>query len=179
MKAALHEHLWSDERGSYARMLAVRPNGAFTLDTTLDAATPYGLLTFGAAPASDPRVRATARAVEERLWCRTEVGGTARYENDPYHRESDDLQNVPGTPWVVCTLWGASARIALADTREELGRPRELIEWVCAHAQPSGGLPEQVHPYTGAPLSVAPLTWSHAAFVETVRAYCERWATLR
>jgi hypothetical protein len=26
-------------------------------------------------------------------------------------------------------------------------------------------LAEQVDPYTGAPLSVAPLTWSHAAFV--------------
>ena len=27
---------------------------------------------------------------------------------------------------------------------------------------------EQIHPYTGAPLSVSPLTWSHATFVSTV-----------
>jgi hypothetical protein len=30
---------------------------------------------------------------------------------------------------------------------------------------------EQLHPYTGAPLSVAPLTWSHAAYVRAVREY--------
>jgi GH15 family glucan-1,4-alpha-glucosidase len=30
---------------------------------------------------------------------------------------------------------------------------------------------EQVHPDSGAPLSVSPLTWSHATFISTARAY--------
>jgi glucoamylase len=30
---------------------------------------------------------------------------------------------------------------------------------------------EQVHPYTNAPLSVSPLTWSHATLVATVQEY--------
>ena len=30
---------------------------------------------------------------------------------------------------------------------------------------------EQLHPFTGEPLSVSPLTWSHAAFVASVERY--------
>ncbi len=30
---------------------------------------------------------------------------------------------------------------------------------------------EQIHPITGEPLSVSPLTWSHAAFVSRVERY--------
>ena len=44
----------------------------------------------------------------------------------------------------------------------------ELMQWVTDHALPSGVLAEQVHPLTGEPLSVSPLTWSHATFVATV-----------
>ena len=53
-----------------------------------------------------------------------------------------------------------------------------LLEWVVARALPSGVLAEQIHPYTGDPLSVSPLTWSHAAFVETVQQYLTRLASL-
>ena len=41
-----------------------------------------------------------------------------------------------------------------------------------------GILAEQLHCYTGEPLSVAPLTWSHATFVETVLLYVEAEAAL-
>ena len=41
------------------------------------------------------------------------------------------------------------------------------------HALPSGVLAEQVNPYTNEPLSVSPLTWSHAAFVTAVLEYLE------
>jgi len=37
---------------------------------------------------------------------------------------------------------------------------------------------EQLHPYTGEPLSVSPLTWSHAAYVRVVREYLDRTAQL-
>jgi len=43
-----------------------------------------------------------------------------------------------------------------------------------SRAAPSGILPEQAHPVSGVPLSVAPLTWSHAAFVSAVLDYLER-----
>jgi amylosucrase len=44
-----------------------------------------------------------------------------------------------------------------------------------ANALPSGVLPEQVHPLTGGPISVSPLTWSHAAVVSAMVAYVEKY----
>jgi len=38
----------------------------------------------------------------------------------------------------------------------------------------SGVLSEQLDPYTGEPVSVAPLTWSHATFVATVLRYVDK-----
>ncbi|MFN2529650.1 MAG: glycoside hydrolase family 15 protein, partial [Candidatus Baltobacteraceae bacterium] len=52
------------------------------------------------------------------------------------------------------------------------------IEWVTDHTLESGILAEQVHPYTGAPLSVSPLTWSHAALVTTIQTYVAKWTAL-
>jgi GH15 family glucan-1,4-alpha-glucosidase len=40
-------------------------------------------------------------------------------------------------------------------------------------------LSEQLHPHTGAPLSVSPLTWSHAEFLVTVDEYCAKAESLR
>jgi GH15 family glucan-1,4-alpha-glucosidase len=37
---------------------------------------------------------------------------------------------------------------------------------------------EQLHPFTGEPLSVSPLTWSQAAFVTAVEEYLERMRRL-
>ena len=45
----------------------------------------------------------------------------------------------------------------------------DILEWVANHALPSGVLAEQVNPESGEPLSVSPLTWSHATFVATAR----------
>src|SRR5207244_4313847 len=38
---------------------------------------------------------------------------------------------------------------------------------------------EQLDPHTGAPLSVSPLTWSHAEFIATVDDYCSAAERLR
>jgi len=56
---------------------------------------------------------------------------------------------------------------------DELHRALEILEWVAGHAMPSGILAEQVDPYTDEPVSVSPLTWSHAAYVSTVLTYLE------
>jgi GH15 family glucan-1,4-alpha-glucosidase len=55
---------------------------------------------------------------------------------------------------------------------------KEIFEWVLRHRLESGLLPEQVHPYKGTPLSVAPLTWSHATFVQEVLRYGRRYKEL-
>ena len=41
-------------------------------------------------------------------------------------------------------------------------------------ALPSGVLAEQLDPYSQAPLSVSPLTWSHATVVSLVHEYVQK-----
>jgi len=53
------------------------------------------------------------------------------------------------------------------------------LQWVCRCALPSGVLAEQVNPYNRNPLSVSPLTWSHAALVIAVREYLDKYSQLQ
>jgi GH15 family glucan-1,4-alpha-glucosidase len=163
-------NLWDEDRGRFVRTVAVLPDGMVFKDATIDISL-AGIFLFGMLPAADPRVVATMKAIEQRLTVRTPVGGIARYENDHYFQVSQDATNVPGNPWFISTLWLAEWYIATAATLDDLERPLALLRWCASKALPSGVLAEQVHPYTGEPLSVSPLTWSHAAFVSAVQHY--------
>ncbi len=114
------------------------------------------------------------QAIHDKLWVKTNVGGVARYTNDHYHQVSQDIANVPGNPWFICTLWLAEWLLQVATRPDDLKPALELLEWVAGHALPSGILAEQVDPYTDQPVSVSPLTWSHAAYVSTVLTYLQR-----
>ncbi len=119
------------------------------------------------------------KAVEEKLWIKTKVGGVARYEDDYYHRVSTDIASVPGNPWFVCTLWLADYFISRAKTPAELKLALPIFEWTAAHSLESGVLAEQVNPYTNQPISVSPLTWSHATVVSTAIKYLEKLEQLQ
>lgn len=173
MRAAARKHLFDTERGHFSRIIRIRPDGSIERDSTLDASI-AGAHQFGLFPVDDPALISTMEALERRLWCKTDVGGMARYEDDYYHQVSKDVGAVPGNPWFVCTLWLANWYAARARSAADLARARDLLVWVCNHALPSGVLAEQVHPYSGQPLSVSPLTWSHAAYVESVNQYLSR-----
>ncbi|HEY8341409.1 MAG TPA: glycoside hydrolase family 15 protein, partial [Calditerricola sp.] len=80
--------------------------------------------------------------------------------------------------WIICTLWVALWKIVSASSAGALAEAREWLMWTVRRSLPSGVLPEQVHPYTGQPISVAPLTWSHATFVHVVRQYARRYREL-
>jgi GH15 family glucan-1,4-alpha-glucosidase len=59
-----------------------------------------------------------------------------------------------------------------------MNEPRAMIEWVNRYATSTGILAEQLHPLTGASLSVSPLTWSHATYIETVLMFGEKEKSL-
>jgi GH15 family glucan-1,4-alpha-glucosidase len=118
------------------------------------------------------------RSLRERLWVKTAVGGMARYEGDAYHRRVEPSADIPGNPWFICTLWLAQWHIAVARSPEDLAPALEILEWAASRALPSGVLAEQVDPLNGDPLSVSPLTWSHATLVTTARDYVRRHAEL-
>lgn len=174
MAKALRGHLFHRDLNRFARGATLTPSGDYHLDTTVDASL-VALWYFDIFPPEDPLVEATMQAVLERLWVDTPIGGLARYEGDAYHRVAHrDLQGIPGNPWFICTLWWAQYLIACAEEVADLEEPLTLLEWVTDHALPSGVLAEQVNPFTGEPLSVSPLTWSHAEFVVTAHKWLEK-----
>lgn len=182
MTTALKRHLYHPEAGRFARMAIPAEPGApapYRLDMKHDSAN-YGLFAFGAFDPRDPLVEGEMRALRERLWVRTDVGGCARYEHDYYHQiERHDLAGVPGNPWVICTLWHAQHAIARARTLDDLRPAMEDLDWTVRRALPSGALAEQFNPHTGEPVSVSPLTWSHATVVIVVAQYLRRHEELR
>ncbi len=173
VRKAISTHLWDEASSRFARRLIPLPDGRYERDLTIDAAV-YALFAFGAFSASDPRIETTMRRTLSRLWVQTDIGGMARYENDYYFRRTDDVEHVPGNPWVICTLWAAQYYIARAREPRDLETPLGLLLWVTKRSTSSGVLPEQVHPYTGEHLSVAPLTWSHAEYVTTALLYLDK-----
>lgn len=169
----MEKYLWRPEINRFARMVNFAPDGAMEMDLSMDASM-YAIFAYGPYEPNDPKVLSTMKQLEDRLWCKTKVGGMARYENDYYHQVSHDVGNVPGNPWFICTLWLALHRIEKARNLKELDQAIPLMEWVASHALPSGVLAEQVNPYTNEPLSVSPLTWSHAAFVTCVERFLDK-----
>jgi oligosaccharide amylase len=177
IKAGAEAVLYHPEWQRFARMVTRKADMSWDYDRTVDASL-YGLWYFGLFAPDDPRIVRTMAAIRDTLWVQTPVGGIARYEHDAYHQQSQDLAKVPGNPWFICTLWVAEWVIATAKSRAELQSALALLQWCVEHGLPSGVLAEQVHPYTHAPLSVSPLTWSHATFVLAVLEYCEKWRML-
>ena len=174
---ALLTHFWDDDAQCFARMVTTDAAGNLTRDMTCDASA-YALFAFGVLPAEHPKVAATLACMGRKLWVKAGGGGLARYERDYYFRVSEDFEQVPGNPWIICTLWLADWYIAAAKKPADLRGAADLLEWAARCAFPTGVLPEQVHPFTLEPLSVAPLTWSHAQFITTTCAYLDKLAAL-
>jgi GH15 family glucan-1,4-alpha-glucosidase len=167
IRDAASRHLWREELGRFCRMLSYDGKEELVVDGTCDASL-WGLFAFGLYTADDPRITATMIALKEKLWIRTPVGGMARYEDDQYQRVSQDL---PGNPWFIATLWLADHLVMKAASEEDLAEAVELLSWAADHALPSGVLAEQVHPLTGKPVFVSPLTWSHGTFIASTQRF--------
>lgn len=178
IKESITKHLYDPVLGRFIRGLVWDDEGNYyRKDTTLESSL-AGLFLFNVFDTDDPRLSATMKAVEEGLWVKTEVGGLARYTNDYYFQRSNDIQKVPGNPWFICTLWLAQWHIAKASTVEELTPAKALLHWAAIYALETGVMAEQLHPETGEPLSVAPLTWSHATYILATLDYLDKYAIL-
>jgi len=178
LREAADTHLYSTELGRFPRRITVEDDESITVDTVLDSAI-YGLWRFGMYPADDKRMADTMRAIADQLSNKANCGGIARYTDDYYFRVESDTHLVPGNPWFMCTMWLAQWYVAAARAAADLEPARKIIDWAVAHQLPGGLLSEQLDPHTGAPLSVSPLTWSHAELIVTVDDYCKKRDVLR
>ncbi|NOQ46781.1 MAG: glycoside hydrolase family 15 protein [Desulfobulbaceae bacterium] len=173
MRKAAGVLLWDETNKTFIRSLVLDNESHYTPDLVMDSSL-VGLWYFGMFAADDPKIIPTMQTMRSRLWVQTDVGGMARYENDYYHQVSKDIDKVPGNPWFICTLWLAQWLIASAKIDDDLDQAMQLIDWTASRTLASGVMAEQVHPYTNEPLSVSPLTWSHATYVATILDYERR-----
>jgi len=170
---AMKKHLWNEERQAFYKYVKIDDDGNIIhRDQTIDSSS-LGVWFLGALPADDEMVIKNNHTVKETLWVKTDVGGLARYENDWYQRHKE-RDGIPGNPWILTTLWYAMWTIDLAKKPEEMQEGLDLIRWATSKALPTRVLPEQLDYETGEHLSVSPLTWSHATYVDAVLAYCHK-----
>lgn len=177
MKIAFVAEFYDPSMGRYVRRLLPQKDGSLLKDPTVDSSL-YALSIFEFFEEEDDMLRSTLTAVREALWCRTQIGGIARYENDSYQAVIRPSKEVPGNPWVISTLWYAQYLIKEAQTETDMEGVMNILSWVSERAFRSGVLPEQLNPFTGDPISVSPLAWSHAEYVITVQQYLEKRRTM-
>ncbi len=173
VRQALLFHLFDEETGRFLKKIKRAKSRTQERDTTPDASIAV-VWKLGVLPPSDPRVVSTMEQFRNLLTVHTEIGGMARFTNDWYHATVPPTKEIPGNPWIITTLWDAQWHIARAVKLSDLTPAREAIVWATQRASSTGILPEQLSPIDGTPLSVAPLTWSHATFVETVLQYLQK-----
>ncbi len=166
VKEATFKYLYDENEKRFIRSLEKVEDGKWIKDKIIDASLSAVFFT-GLLPFNDEKVINTMKAIEEKLWIRKGIGGLARFENDYYHRVDKELS---GNPWIITTMWLADWYIEKGDFEKSL----ELLKWVVERQSQAGLLAEQYNPYTGEPLSVIPLTWSHAAFCLTVQKLNEK-----
>lgn len=182
MKAAMIKYLFDIKLNRFLRTINFQKDGGIIKDTIMDASI-YAIFEFDVFSINDPMVQSTMNQVIERLRVKTDVGGIARYENDYYHKVSEDVINVPGNPWYICTLWIAEWYLKNAkegiNSKDNLDRAKDILKWVADHSLSTGVLAEQVNPYTNEPISVSPLTWSHATLILTVLEYLDSFSIFK
>ena len=180
LKEGILTHLYDEKLGCFVKLIDTR-DGDTHVDRTIDVSNFYGPYRFGVLPKDDERIKKSFETVMSKLSFRatgdhSHIGGVARHENDPYHRKD---AHIPGNPWFLTTLWLYQYRIAVAETQKDLEAVRDELKWVCDRALPSGIMSEQLDPHTGEQISVAPLTWSHAEFINTILDYLDKAKCIR
>lgn len=173
LKEAIERHLWDPSlqrfiRGLKSGVLSAvglddqrpgpreqDPPAVITRDTTIDASLLGLSVPFAVFPADDPRMLATAEAIEQHLT--SPVGGICRYQGDTYQG---------GNPWIICTLWLAMQWLQCGYT----ARGRLSYDWALAHRTTLDLFGEQINRVSGQPCWVTPLSWSHAMFLLATRA---------
>ena len=182
LKAAIQRELWDEKKQCYLRgirtqlypeskmdgkecmLVTVNSKGAqkkvVCRDEIVDISLIGLAIPFGVVDVEDPRMVATAKAIEEKLTAKG-VGGILRYEEDEY---------IGGNPWILTTLWLALYFIEKKDYDKAL----TYFDWSVEGRTKLNLLPEQVSKETGKPVWIIPLTWSHAMYVLAYQALREK-----
>jgi GH15 family glucan-1,4-alpha-glucosidase len=153
------EVFFDPERGVLRKGFLMRPDEGLQFDNTLDISSIYGVAMYGYHTSQD-HLKASVKMVEDTMLNQTPADGCPRYEHDHYFESTPPHL---GNPWFVTTLWMAQYYVK----NGQVEKARSMMEWTMRHTLPSGALSEQINPNNGEPVSVTPLVWSHAEFINT------------
>lgn len=156
---AAHKYLYNEKRVAFYKGVNVK-DGTVHYDDQIDASSVFGAFMFGLFPVDSQELKGALATLLDTLTVKP-GGGIARHEVDYYYRVDN---STPGNAWNVTTLWLAQYYIETNQPEKGL----ELLEWVKANALRTGVMSEQLNPHDNTPVSVAPLTWSHAEYVATL-----------
>lgn len=147
------------ERKILRKGFLLKIDGTLEFDNTLDVSSVYGAMMYGYYTSTD-QLHNSVLAIEGSMLSQSPSGGCPRYEYDHYFASTPAFL---GNPWFVTTLW--MAQYFIRNNQSE--KAHEIMKWTVSHALSSGVLSEQINPSDGSILSVAPLVWSHAEFINT------------
>jgi len=157
---AAKKYLYNDQRKSFRKGLIVN-DGQITYNDCIDSSSFFGVFMYGLFPLDSTEVQSAIATLEATFGVSKDAPGVPRYENDYYHRKDP---NSLGNWWIITSLWLAQYYNMI----DQPDRATAILQWVQNHSASSGIMPEQIDPSTGAFVSVAPLTWSHAEYVATL-----------
>jgi GH15 family glucan-1,4-alpha-glucosidase len=155
------EVFFEPDRGILRKGFLLQPDGSLKFDNTLDISSLYGVMAYGLRKGSADALHYSVGEVERMMLDYSPSGGCPRYEYDNYFKSSPPFL---GNPWFVTTLWMAQYYVKTKQT----DKAHKYLQWTMDHTLPSGALSEQTNPSNGEPVSVTPLVWSHAEFINTV-----------
>ena len=146
-----------DEKAQYFVKGFVDGKKPETFDHTIDSSSLFGIFMFGYYDINDAKVTAAYETLKRTLM--SDETKVIRYENDMYRRGDGE----PSNPWPVTSLWAAQYALEKGDKAQA----DRVLDWVQAAMFPSGVIAEQ-YDMSNEPLSVAPLTWSQAEYMNVL-----------
>lgn len=147
---------WDEERSYFIKGFVDRDDPA-TVDRTIDSSSLFGAFMFGYFDINDAKVESAFKTMRDTLM--TDSVKVIRYENDAYRRNDGD----PSNPWPVTSLWFAQYALEKRDPAQAA----KILDWVLSAMFPSGVIAEQYNE-NNKPLSVAPLAWSQAEYMNAL-----------
>lgn len=163
MFEASHKLLFNKQTNFFYKGFVNHGEMGLKYDDTIDVSSFYGAFMYGLFE-PDSREMVAAHQTLQKVFhvSDTEVMPLSRYEYDQY--DTVDPSGL-GNPWFVTTFWMAQYAIE----RGNAPLAAKTIEWAKSVMLLSGVLSEQVNPYDNRKfLSVAPLIWSQAEFINTL-----------
>lgn len=160
---AAHKLLFNRKTGYFYKGFVNHGIEGLKYDETVDTSSFYGAYMYGLFDTESREIKTAYKTLQKLFHLDgAQVVPIARYEYDQY--DTVDSAGL-GNPWFVTTFWLAQFGLELGEVKNA----QATVEWALSIMLQSGVLSEQINPYDNKKfISVAPLVWSQAEFVNTL-----------